>query len=71
MTPLIRQAADIYRRLADPEDFTTHGIILTKEADANYDFFITAFEEQVRFYNDMIYRLKQERDDVKENGTKN
>lgn len=67
MTVLIRQAADILRRQALKDDFYTHAVIVTKEADSDYNFFIHAFEEQVRFYNNMIYRLKQERDENKQN----
>ena len=63
MTTLIRQSADILRKSANPEDFTTHAVIAAKEADTDYNFFIRAFEAKINFYNDMIYRLKQERDE--------
>ena len=63
MSVLINQVADVLHRLA-ADDFTEAKIKVSKENE-DYDFFIKNCQAQVDFYNDLIYRLKQEKDEVR------
>lgn len=64
MSVLIDQVADSFCNLVALNDITTIPIIKDKQANKDYDFFIETCEEYVRYFNDLIYRLKQEKDEV-------
>lgn len=63
MSVLISQVANVlYRTAAD--DFTEAKIRVSEENE-DYDFFIENCQAQADFYNDLIYRLKQEKEETK------
>ena len=64
MSVLIDQVADSFCNLVALNDITTIPIIKGKQETEDYDFFIETCEEYVRYFNDLIYRLKQERNEV-------
>ena len=64
MSTLINQVADSFCNLVALNDITTIPIIKKKEEEQDYDFFIGICEEYVDYFNDLIYRLKQEKDEV-------
>lgn len=67
MSVLISQVADSFCNLVALNDITTIPVIKRKEEEQDYDFFIGQCEEYVRYFNDLIYRLKQERGDNEQN----
>lgn len=64
MSTLIEQVADAFYNLVALNDITTIPIIRSRKEDKDYDFFIETCEEYVRYFNDLIYRLKQEKNEV-------
>lgn len=64
MSTLIEQVADAFYNLVALNDMTTIPIIRSRRDAKDYDFFIETCEEYVRYFNDLIYRLKQEKDEV-------
>jgi len=64
MSTLIEQVADSFYNLVALNDITTIPIIKSRKDVKDYDFFIETCEEYVRYFNDLIYRLKQEKDEV-------
>ena len=62
MSVLISQVADVLYRIA-ADDFT-EAKIRVSEDNEDYDFFIKNCQAQADFYNDLIYRLKQEKDEI-------
>lgn len=64
MSVLIDQVADSFYNLVALNDITTIPIIRSRRDAKDYDFFIETCEEYVRYFNDLIYRLKQERNEV-------
>lgn len=64
MSVLIDQVADSFYNLVPLNDITTIPIIRSRRDDQDYDFFIETCEEYVRYFNDLIYRLKQERNEI-------
>lgn len=64
MSVLIDQIADSFYNLVPLNDITTIPIIRSRRDAQDYDFFIETCEEYVRYFNDLIYRLKQEKDEV-------
>lgn len=65
MSVLISQVADSFCNLVALNDITTIPKIKNKEEEQDYDFFIETCEEYVRYFNDLIYRLKQEKEETK------
>jgi len=63
MSTLIEQVADAFYNLVALNDITTIPIIKSRKDAKDYDFFIETCEEYVRYFNDLIYRLKQEKDE--------
>lgn len=64
MSTLIEQVADAFCNLVALNDITTIPIIHSRRDAQDYDFFIETCEEYVRYFNDLIYRLKQEKYEV-------
>lgn len=64
MSVLIDQVADAFCNLVALNDITTIPVINYKRDTKDYDFFIHLCAEYVRYFNDLIYRLKQEKDEV-------
>ena len=64
MSTLIEQTADAFCNFVALNDITTIPIIKSRKDAKDYDFFIETCEEYVRYFNDLIYRLKQEKDEV-------
>lgn len=65
MSVLIDQVADAFCNLVALNDITTIPKIKNKEEEQDYDFFIGICEEYVGYFNDLIYRLKQEKEETK------
>ena len=64
MSTLIAQVADSFCNLVALNDITTIPIIHSRRDAQDYEFFIETCEEYVSYFNDLIYRLKQERYEV-------
>ena len=64
MSTLIAQVADSFCNLVALNDITTIPIIHSRRDAQDYEFFIETCEEYVSYFNDLIYRLKQEKDEV-------
>lgn len=61
MTDIIRTAANVLKSSANKDDFTTIGVIATKEADADYDFFINSLSRYMSMLGNIREQLKKEK----------
>lgn len=61
MTDIIRTAANALKRTIDTDDFHNCGIIVTKEADADYDFFINSLTNYMNLLGNIREELKKEK----------
>lgn len=61
MTDIIRLAANVLKQSADKDDFTTIGVIVSNEADANYDFFINSLTRYMSMLENIREELKKEK----------
>lgn len=61
MTDVIRTAANALKASVDKNDFRSCGIIATKEADADYDFFINSLTNYMNLLGNIRENLKKEK----------
>ena len=61
MTDIIRTAANALKKTLNADDFASHGVIITKEADADYDFFIRNLTNYINILANIRESLDREK----------